>query len=77
MSGETDVTVVTNSYAFLFCMRGCGRVGRPAFPAPSIGREINAQLGRNRAARMRNCIHVIARQKRWPVGSQWRLSWSN
>ena len=35
MPGETGVTVVTNSYAFLFCMRGCGCIERPAFPAPS------------------------------------------
>jgi len=28
-------------------MRGCGRVERPAFPAPSLsGRNIHAQLGR-------------------------------
>src|SRR5712671_3904701 len=32
----------------LFCMRGCGRVGRPAFPAPSVflGRLVFAKLGR-------------------------------
>jgi hypothetical protein len=27
--------VVTNSCAFYFCARGCGRAKRPAFPAPS------------------------------------------
>jgi hypothetical protein len=26
--------VVTNAYAFYLCIRGCGRVGRPAFPTP-------------------------------------------
>src|SRR6266702_5305916 len=32
----SSVTVVTTLVcSFLFCMRGCGRVGRPAFPAPS------------------------------------------
>jgi hypothetical protein len=32
----------------LFCMRGCGRIERPAFPAPSDqeGKELPAQLGR-------------------------------
>ena len=35
MPDDLGVTVVTNSYAFLFCMRGCGRIERPAFPAPS------------------------------------------
>ena len=28
------------------CTRGCGCNGHPAFPTPSLGREINAQLGR-------------------------------
>ncbi len=32
-SGEP---VVTNSYAFYSCMRGCGCIGYPAFPAPSL-----------------------------------------
>src|SRR5258705_7425823 len=30
----------------LFCTRGCGRIERPAFPAPSIGRKLHAPLGR-------------------------------
>src|SRR4051794_3828444 len=38
MPGETGVTVVTNSCAFLFRTRGYGRNGRPAFPAPSVFR---------------------------------------
>jgi len=29
------VTVVTNACAFYQYTRGCGRIGRPAFPAPS------------------------------------------
>src|SRR5204863_4736226 len=35
MPGESGVTVVTMLVCFLFCMRGCGRIERPAFPAPS------------------------------------------
>jgi hypothetical protein len=35
MPDDLGVTVVTNSYAFLFCMRGCGCIEHPAFPAPS------------------------------------------
>jgi hypothetical protein len=35
MPGVSGVTVVSNSCAFYFCTRGCGRSGRPAFPAPS------------------------------------------
>jgi hypothetical protein len=34
MPGDSGVTVVSNSCAFL-CTRGRGRSGRPAFPAPS------------------------------------------
>src|ERR1700682_2815409 len=28
------------------CTRGCGCGGHPAFPPPSVGRKIHAQLGR-------------------------------
>jgi hypothetical protein len=38
MPGVSGVTVVSNSCAFYFCTRGCGRIGRPAFPAPSHNR---------------------------------------
>src|SRR5205814_5202503 len=50
MPGEAGVTVVDNSCAFLFCMRGCGRIDRPAFPAPLISRagQIRSKLGRPR-----------------------------
>jgi hypothetical protein len=35
MPGVSGVTVVTMLVCFLFCIRGCGRIARPAFPAPS------------------------------------------
>src|SRR6058998_2729866 len=36
MPGRSGVTVVTMLVCFiLFCTRGCGRIKRPAFPAPS------------------------------------------
>jgi hypothetical protein len=35
MPGVSGVTVVTCLRAFYFCTQGCGRVERPAFPAPS------------------------------------------
>jgi hypothetical protein len=35
MPGDSGVTVVTCLRAFYFCTQGCGRIGRPAFPAPS------------------------------------------
>src|SRR5258705_4059776 len=49
----------------LFCMRGCGRIERPAFPAPSDlrRREIQAKLARKAAARSRNCALNRATQK--------------
>src|ERR1700728_2984523 len=36
MPGVSGVTVVTCLRAFYFCTQGCGRIGRPAFPAPSL-----------------------------------------
>jgi hypothetical protein len=40
---------VTNARAYYHTTRGCGRIGRPAFPAPSEGRvrKLMANLGRN------------------------------
>src|SRR6202045_2537412 len=43
MPGVSGVTVVTRlECLFLFCTRGCGRIERPGFPAPSDwrGREV-------------------------------------
>ena len=47
-AGLPGEPVVTNSCAFYLCARGCGRVGRPAFPAPSVFRrpDYGAKLGR-------------------------------
>src|SRR4030081_1466586 len=39
MPGNPGVTVVTTLVCFLLCTRGCGRIRRPAFPAPSEFRE--------------------------------------
>jgi hypothetical protein len=38
MPDDFGEPVVTNSCAFLFCMRDCGCIERPAFPAPLIFR---------------------------------------
>ena len=55
MPGDSGVTVVTNSRVF-FTTRGCGRIGRPAFPAPLLGsaapsicggHDVRAKLARN------------------------------
>jgi hypothetical protein len=37
----SGVTVVTTLVCFLPCTRGCGRIERPAFPAPSVYRGAN------------------------------------
>src|SRR5712672_2384266 len=51
MPGRSGVTVVTMLVCFFHCMRGRGRIARPAFPAPSDFKgEIHAQLGRIHAA---------------------------
>src|ERR1700721_1349833 len=37
--------------------RGCGCIGRPAFPTPSVFRaEVNCKPRTHRAARMRRCV---------------------
>jgi putative proteasome-type protease len=38
MPGVSGVTVVTNARVYYHYTRGCGRIGRPAFPAPSVER---------------------------------------
>jgi hypothetical protein len=42
----------------LFCIRGCGRIERPAFPAPSDwrGREVLSKTRAYHAARPRRCV---------------------
>src|SRR3977135_3413496 len=46
--GNPGVTVVTTLVCFLLCTRGCGRIRRPAFPAPSLAEGVArpANLGR-------------------------------
>jgi hypothetical protein len=39
---DPDEPVVTSSCAFYFCIRGCGCIWHPAFPAPSVLFEGNA-----------------------------------
>jgi hypothetical protein len=50
-----------HSCAYYFCTRGCGRIARPAFRAPSQseGGTFIAQLGRNRVARSRSRIQSL------------------
>src|SRR5260370_11173685 len=44
----------------LFCMRGCGRFGRPAFPAPSVIRGTNVRPSLGRIA-PRECGRISSR----------------
>src|SRR3981189_1932553 len=51
MPGNPGVTVVTTLVCFLLCTRGCGRIRRPAFPAPSEFRGHTFQLNSRETAR--------------------------
>src|SRR5580704_14546156 len=55
----SGVTVVTNLRVFYFYTQGCGRIGRPAFPAPSDGRgqTISGQLGRDASREGAVCLY--------------------
>src|SRR5213080_3886432 len=49
MPGRSGVTVVTTLVCFvLFRTRDCGRIARPAFPAPSVtgGQDVQLKLAR-------------------------------
>src|SRR4051794_18901466 len=57
MPGHPALPVVTNSYAFLLCMRGCGCVGTRHSPRPFSGKaEIVFTPRTHRAARTRMCV---------------------
>jgi hypothetical protein len=55
---------------FLFCTQGCGRIGRPAFPAPSVfrGGTLMKKLARN-TRRDREVVSINA-------GRSWALMFS-
>src|SRR4051794_7338092 len=59
MPGRSGVTVVTMLVCFLFCMRGCGRIARPAFPAPFIFSRVT--VGKARAFSRRENAEVCGR----------------
>ncbi len=59
MPGCSGVLVVTTLACFVFyCMRGCGRIARPAFPAPSVSEEPD-QNANPRAKNMRRDRGVV------------------
>src|SRR3981189_735833 len=65
MPGNPGVTVVTTLVCFLLCTRGCGRIRRPAFPAPSEFRGQTFQPNsRENALRDRGGVpDVVARSE--------------
>src|SRR5207302_10972414 len=66
MPGNPGGPVVTCSCAFTFCTRGCGCIGRPAFPTPSFfGRNYHAELGR---IAPRECGVTPRRHREEPTG---------
>src|SRR3981189_2862606 len=56
MPGNPGVTVVTTLVCFLLCTRGCGRIRRPAFPAPSElrGQDIDGKTSRKTCGEIAN-----------------------
>jgi len=54
MPGETGVTVVTNSCVCFYHTRGCGCIGHPAFPAPSVYRGANGSCKNSGGSRREN-----------------------
>src|SRR5216117_1553754 len=68
MPGRSGVTVVTTLVCFvLFRTRGCGRIKRPAFPAPSVSwadgflQNLGRIAPRDRRVTSEIFVHVIAR----------------
>src|SRR3954467_4240713 len=66
MPGHPALPVVTNSYAFLLCMRGCGCVGTRHSPRLSHGKAENSPTTRAHSRRenadTRDSHSVIARE---------------
>jgi len=64
MPGCSGVTVVTTLVCFyLFCTRGCGRIARPAFPAPSFskGRDVDGKTrAKTRGEIAKLCLRKFA-----------------
>src|SRR5256884_5261875 len=60
MPGRSGVTVVTMLVCFFHCMRGRGRIARPAFPAPSdfLGRTSCKNSGKSRRGIAELCFNL-------------------
>jgi hypothetical protein len=69
MPGASGVTVVTCSCAFFHCTRGCGRIERPAFPAPSPRKRVAFVAipeGRRTGKARANCVARTGRRALLP-----------
>ena len=78
MPGVSGETVVTTLVCFLFCMRGCGRVERPAFPAPSEFQMRFTRCQNSRAPRGENvevCVCFIPPPRSGGVETSEARSW--
>jgi hypothetical protein len=56
MPGDPGATVVTNACAFYHCARGCGCIGHPAFPTPSLGEGVTHNSGAMRSGNAETCL---------------------
>src|SRR5258708_3139881 len=67
MPGNSGVTVVTTLVCLFFYTRGCGCIGHPAFPAPSVisGRMVLAKPRAHSAAGSR--MHIW----QWHGNGEW------
>jgi hypothetical protein len=70
MPGVSGVTVVTNARVF-YTTRGCGRIGRPAFPAPSNFKR--AGLSWQNSRETRGEIAKLSLQATWLFEIESRL----
>src|SRR3954451_15035086 len=69
MPGNPALPVVTNSYAFLLCMRGCGCVGTRHSPRPSMGKADNSCTPRTHSRRENADVCVAAEKWRRDVSA--------
>jgi hypothetical protein len=60
MPGDPGELVVTNACAFYHYTRGCGRIGRPAFPTPFGRNETVKDSGASRRGNVEAYSAVIA-----------------
>jgi hypothetical protein len=70
MPGRSGVTVVTTLVCLFFYTRGCGRIARPAFPAPSdLWANVSSKTsGASRRENAELCVKFEPRHCEEPTG---------